>query len=41
MFDELADCRAFEIMRSGYHRGNYLTTQQVCIYSRKHCFPVF
>jgi intron-binding protein aquarius len=31
MFDELADCRAFEIMRSGYHRGNFLTTQQARI----------
>lgn len=31
IFDELADCRAFEIMRSARHRTNYLATQQARI----------
>ncbi len=31
VFDELRDCRAFEIMRSAKHRSDYLTTHQARI----------
>jgi intron-binding protein aquarius len=31
IFDELRDCRAFEIMRSATHRSDYLTTHQARI----------